>query len=105
MHFFHPSKTIMETLLNLCKCCIMPALLYSFKIWILTLEEQNKLIQIQWFLLRRILKIPSSTPLTIIFVEKGGANEFRIRKTPVNLAVDFTKCNRSKKEVTSIQLN
>ena len=38
----------------------MPALLFSYKTWILTLEEQQKLIQTQSSVSGRIPKLPSS---------------------------------------------
>ena len=66
------SKIKMQTLLNLHKSCIIPALTYGCETWIPTTEDISKLTQIQLSVIRRILKIPTSTPLVSIYMETGG---------------------------------
>ena len=61
----------MQTLLNLYKSCIIPALIYGYETWIPTTEDISKLIQMQLSAIRRILKIPTSTPLVSIYMETG----------------------------------
>ena len=61
----------MQTLLNLYKSYIIPALIYGCETWILTTECKSKLTQMQLSAIRRILKIPTSTPLVSIYIETG----------------------------------
>ena len=61
----------MQTLLNLYKSCIIPALIYGYETWIPTTEDISKLIQMQLSAIQRILKIPTSTPLVSIYMETG----------------------------------
>ena len=61
----------MQTLLNLYKSCIIPALIYGCETWISTTEDKSKLTQTQLSAIRRILKIPTSTPPVSIYVETG----------------------------------
>ena len=61
----------MQTLLNLYKSYIIPALIYGCETWILTTEYKSKLTQMQLSAIRRILKIPTSTPLVSIYIETG----------------------------------
>ena len=65
------SKIKMQILLNLCKSCMIPALIYGCRTWIPTTEDILKLTQIQLSAIRRILKIPTSTQLVIIYMETG----------------------------------
>ena len=65
------SKIKMQTLLNLYKSCIIPALIYGCETWIPTIEDKSELTQIQLSAIRRILKIPTSTPLVSIYIETG----------------------------------
>ena len=61
----------MPALLNLYKSCIIPVLIYGCETWISTTEDISKLAQIQLSAIRRILKIPASTPLVSIYIETG----------------------------------
>ena len=65
------SKIKMQTLLNLYKSCIIPALIYGCETWISTTEDRSKLTQMQLSAIRRILKIPTSTPPVSIYIETG----------------------------------
>ena len=64
-------KIKMQTLLNLYKSYIIPALIYECETWILTTEYKSKLTQMQLSAIRRIFKIPTSTPLVSIYIETG----------------------------------
>ena len=61
----------MQTLLNLYKSCIIPALIYGCETWIPTTKDKSKLTQIQLSAIRRILKIPTPTPPVGIYIETG----------------------------------
>ena len=61
----------MQTLLNLYKSCIIPALICDCETWIPTTEDISKLTQIQLSVIRSILKIATSTPLVSIYMETG----------------------------------
>ena len=65
------SKIKMQTLLNLYKFCIIPALIYGCETWIPTTKDKSKLTQMQLSAIRRILKIPTSTPPLSIYIETG----------------------------------
>ena len=65
------SKIKMQTLLNFYKSCIIPALVYGCETWIPTIKNKSKLTQIQLSVIRRTLKIPTSTPLVSIYIETG----------------------------------
>ena len=65
------SKIKMQVLLNLYKSCKIPALIYGFETWISTTEDKPKISKIQLSAIRRILKIPTSTPLVSIYIETG----------------------------------
>ena len=65
------SKIKTQTLLNLYKSCIIPALIYGCETWIPTTEEISKLTQIQLSAIQRTLKIPTSTPLVSIYMKTG----------------------------------
>ena len=61
----------MQTLLNLYKSCIIPTLIYGCETWIPATKDKSKLTQMQLSAIRRILKIPTSTPLVSIYIETG----------------------------------
>ena len=61
----------MQTLFNLYKSCIIPALIYGYETWIPTTKDMSKLTQIRLSSIQRILEIPTSTPLVSIYIETG----------------------------------
>ena len=61
----------MGSLLQLYRSCWLHAVLYNAGTWTTTQRDDTKLAQIQLTLLRRILKVPSSTPKAAIFGELG----------------------------------
>ena len=65
------SKIKMQILLNLCKSCLIPALIHGCETWIPTTEDISKLTQRELPAIRRILKIPTLTPLVSIYMETG----------------------------------
>ena len=79
------SQIKLQTLLKLYKSCIVPALIYGCETWIPTAEETSKLIQVQLSTIRRIIKIPVSTPLVSIYIETG--------ELPINLEIEKRQLN------------
>ena len=65
------SKIKMQTLWNLHKSCMTSAVIYRCETWIPTTEDKSKLTHIQLSAIRRILKIPTSTPLVSVCLETG----------------------------------
>ena len=65
------SKIKMQILLNLCKSCLIPDLIHGCETWIPTTEDISKLTQRELPAIRRILKIPTLTPLVSIYMETG----------------------------------
>ena len=63
------SKIRMQALLNLYKSYTIPALIYACETWISTTEDVSELTQIQLSAIRRIPKMPISTPLVGIYIE------------------------------------
>ena len=61
----------MESLYKLYHAVIVPAFVYSCETWIKCETDNSKLNQIQISVLRRILKLPISTPLVNIYIEIG----------------------------------
>ena len=61
----------MESLFKLYHAVIVPAIVYSCETWIKCETDNSKLNQIQISVLRRILKLPISTPLVSIYIETG----------------------------------
>ena len=61
----------MESLFKLYHTVIVPAIVYSCETWIKCETDNSKLNQIQISALRRILKLPISTPLVSIYMETG----------------------------------
>ena len=61
----------MQTLLNLYKSCIIPALIYGCETWIPTTKDISKLAQIQLSVIKRISKIQTSTLLVSIYIKTG----------------------------------
>ena len=61
----------METLFKLYHAVIVPTIVYSCETWIKSGNYNSKLNQIQISVLRRILKLPISTPLVGIYIETG----------------------------------
>ena len=59
----------MESLFKLYHAVIVPAIVYSCETWIKCETGNSKLNQIQISILRRILKLPISTPLVSIYTE------------------------------------
>ena len=59
----------MESLFKLYHAVIVPAIVYSCETWIKCETDNSKLNQIQISVLRRILKLPISTPLVSIYIE------------------------------------
>ena len=61
----------MTTLLHLYIACWLPAVLYNCETWTMSKSEAVNLEHIQLTLLRRILKVPSSTPKAAIYGDLG----------------------------------
>ena len=61
----------MESLFKLYHTVIVPATVYSYETWRKCKTNNSKLNEIQISVLRRILKLPISTPLVSIYIETG----------------------------------
>ena len=61
----------MESLFKLYHAVVVPTIAYSCGTWIKCESDNSKLNQIQISVLRRILKLPISTPLVCIYMENG----------------------------------
>jgi len=77
------SKIKMKSLLQLYKSSIIPSLLYGCETWTLTTEQEKYIYNIQLTTLRRILKVPNSTPIPAILGETG--------EIPITLEIEFRK--------------
>ena len=100
------SNIKMETLLNLYRACIIPALLYSSETWILTIEEENQLTRMQISIIRRILKIPISTPIVSIFLETGEIPiTFEYHKRQLTYLWVLLNSNDQTQDIATIQLD
>ena len=60
-----------ESLFKLYHALIVPAIVYNRETWIKCEADNSNLNQIQISVLRRILKLPISTPLVNIYIETG----------------------------------
>ena len=61
----------METLLKLCYSRVIPALLYGCETWVLNYLEIKHVNRIQINTLRKILKLPTATPIPVIYSATG----------------------------------
>ena len=72
------SQIKMETLLKLCYSCVIPTLLHGCETWILNFPETEHLNRIQINTLRKILKLPTATPIPVTYSQIGETPiEFR----------------------------
>ena len=61
----------METLLKLYYSHVIPPLLYGCETWILNSPENKHLNRIQINTFQKILKLPTATPIPVIYSEIG----------------------------------
>ena len=61
----------MNTLMKLYKSCIIPSITYACECWIITKGEEKILSNIQTQTLKKIMKVPDSTPNAAILGELG----------------------------------
>ena len=71
----------MEFLFKLYHAVIVPAIVYSCETWIKCETDNSKINQIEISVLRKILKLPTSTPLVSIYIETGIL--------PINLECEY----------------
>ena len=65
------SQIKVEMMFKIYETCIIPCLLYGSETWTLNSTEKQYLSKIQGNILRKILKIPESTPLLALFMDTG----------------------------------
>ena len=64
-------KIEMDTIWKLIETCITPIITYGAETWTPTTKESKQLQQILDNILKRTLKVPTSTPSEIIAIETG----------------------------------
>ena len=87
------SQIIARTLIKLYQTAILPALLYGCETWYVNREDIKEITDIQFTIIRTILKLPISTPKPALLGEIG---EF-----PIELNVEERKIICLHKAITS----
>jgi hypothetical protein len=72
----------MNTIWKLLETCIVPIITYGSETWEPTKKEINSTNQILYSIIKRILKVPTSTPREALYIETGiiDTNHTRIQK-------------------------
>ena len=70
----------METIWKLIETCIIPIITYGSETWETTKKENKETNQILDNILKRLLKVPNSTPREALYIETGLVDIEHIRK-------------------------